>query len=188
VHLTRRDKVAQAVSYVKAQQTGLWHAAPDGAELERLSPPQEPAYDASEIRTRLEEITAHDHSWEHWFAALEIDPLRITYEELFEGPVETLRVVLDHLGLEREAADGVEPGVAKLTDNINRDWVACFRSEQKSASARWSTVAMSAGLWRSGRESYAWRCPSAGQTAGIDPLCRPSRSVPLRAEPARKLP
>ena len=33
VHLTRRDKVAQAVSYVKAQQTGLWHAAPDGTEL-----------------------------------------------------------------------------------------------------------------------------------------------------------
>ena len=68
VHLTRRDKVAQAVSYVKAQQTGLWHAAPDGTELERLSPPREPAYDASEIRTCLEEVTAHDHGWERWFA------------------------------------------------------------------------------------------------------------------------
>ena len=59
VHLTRRDKVAQAVSYVKARQTGLWHAAPDGTELERLSPPQKPAYDASEIRTCVEEMTAH---------------------------------------------------------------------------------------------------------------------------------
>jgi trehalose 2-sulfotransferase len=74
VHLTRRDKVAQAVSYVKAQQTGLWHAAPDGTELERLSPPQEPAYNEGEIRTRFEEVTAHDHRWEGWFAALEIDP------------------------------------------------------------------------------------------------------------------
>ena len=132
VHLTRRDKVAQAVSYVKAQQTGLWHAAPDGTELERLSPPQEPAYDASEIRARLEEMTAHDHSWERWFAALEIDPLRITYEELSEDPGETLRVVLDHLGLEREGADGIEPGVAKLADDISQDWAARFRSEQKS--------------------------------------------------------
>ena len=131
VHLTRRDKVAQAVSYVKAQQTGLWHAAPDGAELERLSPPQEPAYDASEIRTRLEEVTAHDHGWEYWFAASEIAPLRITYEELSDGPVETLRVILDHPGLEREAADGVELGVAKLADDINQDWVTRFRSEQK---------------------------------------------------------
>jgi trehalose 2-sulfotransferase len=133
VHLTRRDKVAQAVSYLKAQQTGLWHAAPDGTELERLSPPQEPTYDASEIRTRLEEMTSHDRNWEHWFAALEIDPLRIAYEELSKGPVETLRVMLDHLGLEREAANGVEPSVAKLADNINQDWVACFRSEQESA-------------------------------------------------------
>ena len=133
VHLTRRDKVAQAVSYVKAQQTGLWHAAPDGTELERLSPPREPAYDATGIRSRLEEVTAHDHGWEHWFAGLEIDPLRIAYEELSEGPVETLRVVLDQLGLEREAADGVEPGVAKLSDTINQDWAARFRSEQKSA-------------------------------------------------------
>ena len=101
VHLTRRDKVAQAVSYVKAQQNGLWHVAPDGTELERLSPPQELAYDASEIRTCLEEMTAHDHAWEHWFDASEIDPLRITYEELSDGPVETLRVMLGSSGVRK---------------------------------------------------------------------------------------
>ena len=49
VHLTRTDKVAQAVSYVKAQQTGLWHMAPDGTELERLAPPKDPVYDLSLI-------------------------------------------------------------------------------------------------------------------------------------------
>jgi LPS sulfotransferase NodH len=133
VHLTRRDKVAQAVSYVKAQQTGLWHAAPEGTELERLSLPQEPIYDAGEIRTRFKQMTAHEHGWEHWFTASEIDPFSITYEELSESPVETLRVMLDHLGLEREAADGVEPGIAKLADDINQDWVARFRAEQQSA-------------------------------------------------------
>jgi trehalose 2-sulfotransferase len=131
VHLTRRDKVAQAVSYVKARRTGLWHAAPDGTELERLSRPQEPAYDASEIRTRLDEMTAHDGNWEHWFAGSEIDPLKITYEELSAGPTNTLRAMLDRLGLERDAADGIEPAVAKLGDDTNQDWVARFRSEQK---------------------------------------------------------
>jgi LPS sulfotransferase NodH len=130
VHLTRRDKVAQAVSYAKAQQTGLWHAAPDGTELERLSPPQEPAYDASEILTRLEEMTAHDRNWEEWFASSEIDPFRITYEELSAAPIKTLRAMLGRLGLEREAADRVEPAVAKLADETNHDWVERFRSEQ----------------------------------------------------------
>lgn len=129
VHLTRRDKVEQAVSYVKAEQTGLWHAAPDGTELERLSPPQTPVYDASEIRARYDELTAYDRDWEHWFAAEEISPLRLTYEALSKDPIETLCRTLDELGLEREAAAGVEPGVAKLADGTSRDWVARFRSE-----------------------------------------------------------
>ena len=131
MHLTRCDKVAQAVSYVKARQTGLWHAGADGTELERLSPPQEPIYDAREIRTCLDEMTAHDDKWEHWFAASEIDPLRITYEDLSAGPTKTLQTVLARLGLEREAAEGVEPAVVKLADDTNRDWMARFRSEQK---------------------------------------------------------
>ena len=118
---------------MKAQQTGLWHAAPDGTELERLSPPKEPAYDPGEIRARFKEVTAHDRNWEQWFATEDIDPLRITYEELSKSPVETLRAMLDHLGLERQAADGVELGVAKLADGINQDWVARFRSEHKIA-------------------------------------------------------
>jgi LPS sulfotransferase NodH len=39
--------------------------------------------------------------------------------------------MLGRLGLEREAADGVEPAVAKLADDTNQDWVARFRSDQK---------------------------------------------------------
>ena len=61
VHLTRRDKVEQSISYFMACQTGLWHAAPDGTELERLSPAQKPVYDADEIRARFEEVTACDY-------------------------------------------------------------------------------------------------------------------------------
>ena len=129
IHLTRRDKVEQSVSYVKAHQTGLWHAAPDGTELERLSPPQDPAYDASEIRARFEEATTYDRDWEHWFVTEKIAPLRITYESLASDPMGTLRRILDDLGLDREAAAGVKPGVAKLADETSRDWVARFRSE-----------------------------------------------------------
>ena len=129
VHLTRRDKVAQAVSYVKARQTGLWHAAPDGTELERLSPPRAPVYNANEIRACFEEMTTHDSNWEHWFVASEIDPLRITYEELSADPTKALWTMLDCLGLARGAACGVEPGVAKLADDTNQDWAARFRSK-----------------------------------------------------------
>ena len=48
--LSRGDKVGQAVSRLKAEQTGLWHRAADGSERERSAPPRPPAYD----RDRLE--------------------------------------------------------------------------------------------------------------------------------------
>ncbi len=79
VHLTRGDKLAQAVSFVKAQQTGLWHQAPDGRELERLSPPQTPVYDPQQIRHWHDSFVAADAGWRHWFATQSIAPLRITH-------------------------------------------------------------------------------------------------------------
>lgn len=133
VHLTRRDKVEQAVSYVKAQQSGLWHAAPDGTELERLSPPRTPVYNAAEIRTRFEEMMAYDRGWEQWFMAEQINPLRITYETLSKDPLGTVRWLLDCLGLEGSAADGATPGIARLADDVNRDWVARFRADLGSS-------------------------------------------------------
>ncbi len=129
IHLTRRDKVEQAVSYVKAAQTGLWHMAPDGTELERLAPPGKPAYEADQIQARFDEVTDYDRDWESWFEAEEIEPLRITYEMLCRNPIETLRIVLGHLGLDRGAACGVKPEVAKLADDTSRDWAVRFRSK-----------------------------------------------------------
>nr|WP_216365009.1 MULTISPECIES: Stf0 family sulfotransferase [unclassified Roseobacter] len=58
IHLTRMDKVEQAVSYLKAEQTGLWHQAPDGTELERISPPAPPQYDAAAIQERYDRFQA----------------------------------------------------------------------------------------------------------------------------------
>ena len=129
VHLSRRDKVQQAISNVKALQSGLWHAAPDGTELERLSPPREPVYDAAAIEAKLEEVTALDRDWENWFASEGVAPLRLDYEGLAADPRQTLCHVLEALGLDRRAAIGVTPGVAKLADETSKVWEARFRGE-----------------------------------------------------------
>lgn len=130
IHLTRQDKLEQAVSYVKAQQTGLWHRAPDGTELERLSPPQPPVYDSGRITEQIEEMKAYDRAWERWFAAEAINPLRVTYEALAADPDGVLREVLSDLGLDGDAALTVKLGVAKLADETNADWIHRFRSER----------------------------------------------------------
>jgi LPS sulfotransferase NodH len=133
VHLTRPDKVEQAVSYVRAQQSGLWHVAPDGTELERLAPHREPAYDGAEIRASVEIMTAYDREWEQWFAAEGVEPVRLTYDALAADPLGTLRQVLERLGQDIDAARGIGPSVRKLADGISHDWVTRFRAERPGA-------------------------------------------------------
>ncbi len=128
IHLTRIDKLAQAISLVKADQTGLWHMAPDGTELERMAPPQALTYDAAQIKLQLQELTAYDEAWENWFIAEKITPLRVTYEALAADPAGGLAQILELLGLDNNAAVGIKPGVAKLADEISREWAERFRA------------------------------------------------------------
>lgn len=130
IYLTRENKLEQAISYVKASQTGLWHQAPDGTELERLSAPNEPVYDAEEIAQHLEELTALDEGWRDWFTQESFNPLRITYEELSADPTDVLATILGQLGLDSSAAKGIDSGVAKLADAVSRNWVERFLAER----------------------------------------------------------
>jgi len=129
IHLTRQDKVEQAVSYVKAEQSGLWHRASDGTELERLSEPKEPAYDFDAIRASFDRFMRFDRDWLTWFENQHIQPLRITYEDLSADPQRELARILTELGLDAEKADGVTPGVAKLADAVSAEWTTRFRYE-----------------------------------------------------------
>lgn len=130
IHLTRKDKVAQAVSFVKASQSGLWHKAPDGSELERLSPPRELAYDPDLIRQHLDEMTRYDEAWNRWFQEEGLQPLRISYDALSSDPEQVLTTIFDRLGLDPDGARGIELPVAKLSDEVNRDWIDRFRADQ----------------------------------------------------------
>lgn len=149
VHLTRTDKVEQAISYVKAQQTGLWHLAADGTDLDRTSAPQEPVYDAQAIRSCVQDMTAFDLAWDRWFTTEGIEPLRVSYEALSADPNVVLAQVLDNLGLNREAASGIEPGVAKLADRTSRDWAYLFRSEPDTGPEPLPSAILSQGPRRS---------------------------------------
>ena len=129
IHLTREDKLAQAVSMVKAEQTGLWHIAPDGSELERLAPPQEPAYDFDRIRRKLLELEAYDEAWTAWFDAQGIQPLRIGYERLSEDPAGMLAKICDALSVPPPSPEAVQPGIARLSDEISEEWMTRYRQD-----------------------------------------------------------
>ena len=129
IHLTRADRLAQAVSLIKAQQTGLWHIGPDGHEIERLSPPAPPVYDRERIATELARFTALDAAWTDWFAAQGIEPLRLDYDALARDPAATVTTLCSALGLPAPDPARLTPGVAPLADATSRDWIARFRAE-----------------------------------------------------------
>lgn len=131
IHLTREDKVEQAVSYVRAQQSGLWHVGVDGTELERVAPHRDPRYDESAIRAQVEIFTEFDRLWTAWFAQERIQPLRVSYARLADDPVIVTRDVLMSLALDPSSADDVEPGVRKMADATTEDWVKRFRAESE---------------------------------------------------------
>lgn len=126
IHLSRENKLAQAVSLVKARQTGLWHIAPDGTEIERVGPAREPHYDFARIKDEVEELEAYDAAWNIWFAQQGIAPLRIGYEHLSAEPAVALLRICEALGVRAPDAGHVRPGVAKLADETSLDWMRRF--------------------------------------------------------------
>lgn len=127
LHLIRRDKLRQAASWVRARQTGLWHRASDGTELERLAPPADPWFDRDALDRAVAMFDAQDKAWEAWFDANGCVPLRVTYEALAADPHAALRKVLIGLDLDPVCAEHVTTPTARLADSLTEDWVARLR-------------------------------------------------------------
>ncbi|MEM7303701.1 MAG: Stf0 family sulfotransferase [Pseudomonadota bacterium] len=129
IHLTREDKLDQAISMVRAEQTGLWHIAPDGTEVERLSQPEEPEYNFERISANRVELEQHDQHWEKWFATQDIKPLRIRYENLSANPLAIVECICQNLDAGKPSPDDLEPGVAKMADSTSLEWKRRFQRD-----------------------------------------------------------
>ena len=132
LHLTREDKVAQAVSLVKAEQSGLWHLNADGTELERSAEPQEIHYDLKRIYQEFVALERDDNAWDSWFKQQEITPVRIRYEALAKNPSATLIQIFEALEIEPPDLGKIEPEVAKLADAESLVWMRRFRADLQS--------------------------------------------------------
>ena len=133
LHLARSDKVAQAVSLVKAQQTGLWHLNADGTELERLGAPKEPAYDFESIHREVIALERADDAWRKWFDYHQIAPLRISYEAFADHPAETLVDICRTLGSDPPEAGTIMPSLTRLSDAVSLEWVRHYKADLAEA-------------------------------------------------------
>lgn len=129
IYLVRKDKLGQAISYIRAEQTGLWHRKADGSDLERLEVQRADGYDRDAIRAQIAEFSQYDEAWRSWFDAQSVMPLEVTYESLSREPQKQLERILDALGADGSIAQGISTPTAKLADEINRQWRERFELE-----------------------------------------------------------
>ncbi|AGZ42325.1 Stf0 family sulfotransferase [Actinoplanes friuliensis] len=121
VHLRREDTLAQAVSWLRAEQTQIWYAGDNGDAAHT------PVYDEDRITGLLSTIDEHNAAWRAWFAEYALTPYEITYERLTADLAGTTRDVLGFLGLELPPGGAITPRHRRQADRINDEWVTRYR-------------------------------------------------------------
>jgi glycosyltransferase involved in cell wall biosynthesis/LPS sulfotransferase NodH/tetratricopeptide (TPR) repeat protein len=114
VHVTRRDRLAQAVSWVRDEQS--------------------PRFDRRAIERRLRAIEEAEAAWAEFFAAARVEPVRVTYEELIADYEGTARRVLTGLGIRVPRPLWLAPPIAlPQVDGVGERWVERFTRPARAA-------------------------------------------------------
>jgi LPS sulfotransferase NodH len=134
VFLKRKDKVRQAISWVKAGQTEMWWLIP-GAPGGRTTPKEEPKFDFQEIDRRVRFLTELEQRWTRFFDDRGLQPLTLEYEDYIQAYESTIIQVLDYLGISIPPGLSVPPPrLIRQSDRINEEWAERYlRLKQESA-------------------------------------------------------
>ncbi|WP_405972607.1 Stf0 sulfotransferase family protein [Streptomyces sp. NBC_00988] len=128
VHLRRDDILAQAVSWLRAEQTGVWFVGGRG-EISGGGGQvagERPHFDRAAITRIMRTVEEHNAGWERWFEAYGIQPYRVRYEDLSADPSAVTLSVLDDLGLALPAGQQLTPSHHRQADRLNEEWIARF--------------------------------------------------------------
>jgi LPS sulfotransferase NodH len=125
VHLSRRDRIAQAVSWALALQTGVWYA---GDERDARAPVR---YDGWSIDDLTRSIEAGENGWVSYFREASIQPLSVVYEDVSASPERITQSVLEHLGL--ASSPSIEVHTQRQASPINAGWIDRYRLETLSS-------------------------------------------------------
>jgi LPS sulfotransferase NodH len=120
VWISREDVAAQAVSWAKAIQTGRWH------HWNADNPSAVLVYDREQIEALACEVVDSNARWRAWFAANEIQPLAVRFEDLVADKIALTCEVLEYLGLAPECVAVAERTI-KTSDHTNAEWLNRYR-------------------------------------------------------------
>lgn len=120
VHLRRENLVEQAVSWARAEQTGYWQHG-DLA----LRQPQE---NINQMRQLFEAIRQHNHAWESWFRTQEVQPLRVSYEQVASSSRTVIEAIAARLEVALPRGWDPKPIHQRQADEVNETWALALRA------------------------------------------------------------
>jgi LPS sulfotransferase NodH len=119
LYLRRRDRAAHIVSYARALTSGVWRKEQEGALAAA------PEYSDEAVATAERFIDLQESIWERMFADLQVQPLRLFYEDVVAGPDEIVRRCADFIGVDLDPAAAVAvPEIRKQSESDAVLWAA----------------------------------------------------------------
>src|SRR5262249_9503364 len=123
------DRVAQAVSFARAEQTGQW--------VSWRPSRREPTYNYGSIRRSLDKIEREAGWWEAMFARQGIEPIRVSYEALAGDPQAVTDGILARFDLTRDPGPRLESRpMERQSDAVNREWIERFHRDSHADASR----------------------------------------------------
>jgi LPS sulfotransferase NodH len=123
--LRRRDKVRQAISWLRAERTKRWGRRRKGL------PPESPdgEFDLDAVTERIERAAAHEAKWAAFFKSSGSLPWVVEYEELVVDVHGLVNVALEFLGVHpgRPVATA-RPPTERQSDSLTEEWVSRYEA------------------------------------------------------------
>jgi len=126
VYMRRRDKLRQAISWVRALQTKRFTS--------NMASRGTTEYKRSNINALLRDIAEQETMWDHFFAEASVTTLVIEYEDFVHSYHDTIAHVVKGLNLTIPISKVPQPSLSRLADAETEDWVDRYRTESEPES------------------------------------------------------
>jgi LPS sulfotransferase NodH len=132
IWLRRRNKVAQGISHFRAYKTGMWEA-PYGHSVRSEAYQRSIPFDFRFIERCVLEAQRYEREWGAYFQRRNLAPLELFYEDLIGDYDQSLRAVLQFLGIPHSDLPKTEPQLQQLADATSLLWEQRYRALEPAA-------------------------------------------------------
>ncbi|WP_082795173.1 Stf0 family sulfotransferase [Sphingomonas sanguinis] len=124
IYLTRRDKIAQAASYWRADRTGSWFAG--------LRDANKAEYSFNGISTALMWINNLEKRWLSIFQNLSVDALPLFYEDLVDDVNSNLQLIANYceINYQRSYIKNL-PRMEIQRDAKSHEWISAYKDDMQ---------------------------------------------------------